>query len=437
MTDNDKKYSEALNKIHSLLQFGSRPGLDRIFKLLEKINNPQESLKFIHVAGTNGKGSVCAVLSSVLSQANYKTGLFISPYITDFCERIQINNTPISHALLCEAVDYIFPIVKLMEQDGDIITEFEFITAVAFYCFKKEGCDIVVLETGLGGLLDSTNTVKNTVCSVITSISLDHTAILGDTLEDIAYQKCGIIKDNSITVTSPQKECVLDTIKMIAKEKNNEIYFANDIKIDVISSSLDKTELSYGGLALDLHLLGEHQVDNAKTSLCTLLALKKNNVVTFSDTELQKGFLNALNPARFEVLCKKPVIVLDGAHNPDGVLSFKSGVENYSDNGKKILIIGMLKDKDSDSAIISLKGLFDKVFTVPVDNPRTDTAESLKNKFLAVCSDTTAFENPYVAIDNALVLLKDNNTSLFICGSLYLAGEIRPYLLDKIKELYK
>lgn len=422
-------YTEALSKIHSLLQFGSRPGLDRIQKLLTLIGNPQKSLKYIHVAGTNGKGSVCAVLSSVLTQSGNKTGLFISPYITDFCERIQINETPVSHTLLCEAVEYIFPFVLEMKENDEIITEFEFITAVAFYCFKKENCDIVVLETGLGGLLDCTNVIDAPLCSVITSISFDHTAILGNTLSEIAMQKCGIIKENSITVFSKQEKSVCEIIKSTAKAKHNAFYEADESRLSNIRFENDKTTFNFSVISFTLSLLGEHQIQNALTALTALFALKENKLINFSTAALQKGVENAKNPARFEIISKKPLVILDGAHNPDGVLSFKNGVIRYGLNDKKILIIGMLKDKDSDSAILHLKNLFDEIYCVPVDNPRSDNPEVLKQKFERFCDNVTAFDNPFKAIDKALCKLKNKDYSLFICGSLYLAGQIRPYLI--------
>lgn len=176
-------YENAVEKIHSLLTFGSRPGLDRMRILLDRLGNPQDRLKFIHIAGTNGKGSVCAMLSSALVAAGYKTGLFISPYITDFRERIQINNCMVSESVLTDAVEKTFPIIEQLREEGTIITEFEYVNALQFYIHANADCDIVVLETGMGGLLDCTNTIKSPLCAVITTIGLDHTAILGDTIE--------------------------------------------------------------------------------------------------------------------------------------------------------------------------------------------------------------------------------------------------------------
>ena len=211
-------YENALEKIHSLLTFGSRPGLDRILTLLDRMGNPQDKLKYIHVAGTNGKGSVCAMLSSVLVASGYKTGLFISPYITDFRERIQINNAMISKEELVSAVENTFPLVEQLQSEGIVITEFEYVNALQFYIHSKANCDIVVLETGMGGLLDCTNVIKAPLCSVITTIGLDHTAVLGDTIEKIAEQKCGIIKSGSYAVTSTQDNLAMQIIESTARK---------------------------------------------------------------------------------------------------------------------------------------------------------------------------------------------------------------------------
>ena len=207
-------YEKTLERIHYLNKFGSRPGLERIKMLLDMLGNPQDSLKFVHVAGTNGKGSVCQMISSVLKASGYKTGLFISPYVTDFRERIQIDNTLISKDDLCSVVDYVFSFVEMLREKDIIITEFEFVMAVSFEFFKRECVDAVVCETGLGGLLDCTNVIKPPLCAVLTSISLDHTDILGDTIEKIAEQKCGIIKSGSQVVSDIQG---LETKKIIEK----------------------------------------------------------------------------------------------------------------------------------------------------------------------------------------------------------------------------
>lgn len=425
-------YEQALNKIHSLDKFGSRPGLDRIQKLFDILGDNLLNQKFIHVAGTNGKGSTCQMISRVLNQSGYKTGLFISPYITDFCERIQINNEMISHDLLTNSVEHLFPILENLNNQGTIITEFEFLTALAFYVFKQQKCDIIVCETGLGGLLDSTNLITKPLCSVLTKIDLDHTAILGDTIELITQQKCGIIKDNSITITAHQDDTALEIIKQTALNKNNKLYFANDIKFSDISLSLDKTKFCYNDNALSMSLCGEHQLDNAKTAISTLYALKENKIIDFTEDDLKKGFCKAENPARFEKLCNSPVVVLDGAHNVNGISAFKNATQTFIKQ-KRALLIGMLKDKDIENSLSVIKDMFEVVFVTDIDNPRNMDCYELSDICRKYFEKVVVISNPKIAFDTAFDIAKENDYALCICGSLYLAGELRPHIKEKSK----
>lgn len=422
-------YEQAVEKIHSLLTFGSRPGLDRMRIFLEKLGNPQDKLKYIHIAGTNGKGSVCAVLSAVLAEAGYKTGLFISPYITDFRERIQINNQMISKEILADAVEKTFPIIEKLREDGVIITEFEYVNALQFYIHANENCDLVVLETGLGGLLDCTNTILPPLCSVITTIGLDHTAILGSTIEKIAWQKCGIIKSGSIAVTSKQTEGAMSVIECTCKSRNVPLFRSESAEIKVISESLESTVFEYDGEELELHLVGEHQLENAKTALTALKVLCDSGKINVSKKALKSGIAKAVNPARLELMRKNPVILLDGAHNPNGIEALSNAVKKYLPNQKRLCLMGMLADKDSAGSIKLLEGLFEEVITVTVDNPRTLTAQELAEKCRQHFPSVTAFDDNKKALGYALKKAEEKKIPLVICGSLYLAGELRPYLL--------
>ncbi|MBQ8057762.1 MAG: bifunctional folylpolyglutamate synthase/dihydrofolate synthase [Ruminococcus sp.] len=424
-------YEQALDKIHSLDKFGSRPGLQRIAKLFEMLGDDLLKQKFIHVAGTNGKGSTCFMLSNVLKESGYKTGLFISPYITDFCERIQINNEMIDKAVLTKAVEQLCPMLDKLNEQGIIITEFEFLTAVAFYIFKQENCDIIVCETGLGGLLDSTNLIKKPLCSVLTKIDLDHIAILGDTIELITEQKCGIIKENSITVSAIQNEISSEIIEDTAKSKNNKLYLASDIDFTDISMSIDGSEFTYGGTRLSLPLIGEHQLSNAKTAIATLNALKENGVIDYNDDNLSNGLKNVTNPARFEILSKSPVIVLDGAHNVNGMTAFKNATQRFTQD-KRALLIGMLEDKDVESSLSLLKGMFDVAVVTDVPNPRNMDCYKLADICKKYFDKVVVCSTPSLAFDTAYTLCTDNDYSLLICGSLYLAGELRPHILKKL-----
>lgn len=428
-------YNEALEKIHGLLHFGSRPGLDRMFNLLELIGNPQDKCKYVHIAGTNGKGSVSQMVSSILSEAQYKTGLFISPFITDFRERIQIDGEMIPKQKLADIVEYIYPFVEQMATNDEIITEFEFVNAIAFYYFAKENCEIVVLETGLGGLLDCTNTIKSPLCSVITPIDFDHTAVLGDTIEQITYQKCGIIKRDSDTVIAQQthKEVERQIVKDCVS-KHNMYHFAEDCKVQVKLSTLNGTIVEYKGKTFMLSLIGLHQISNLQTALAVIEVLKKEHYYDITPTDIEFGISKTSNPARFEVINQQnPTIILDGAHNPNGMEAFAKSVDKYT-SSPRILIIGMLKDKDINHSLDYIKGKFHTVFTLTVDNPRTmsntQLAEICKEKFENVIPCNT----PKEAIEKSLSLAKETNGTIMICGSLYLAGEIRPILMEKFKK---
>lgn len=422
-------YSEALENIHSLLSFGSRPGLDRVSELLRRMGNPQDKLRYIHVAGTNGKGSTCAMLSAILKAEGYKTGLFISPYITDFRERIQINNEPVSEETLTAAVEKTLPLVNQLRGEGIIITEFEYVNALEFYIHAEAKCDVVVLEVGMGGLLDCTNVILPPLCSVITAIGLDHTAILGDTVEAIAEQKCGILKKGSIAVTSKQDARAMGVIESTAEKLGIPILKSEDIEVEVKEISLKGSRFVYNNREITLPLAGDHQIENAKTALAAVEAVRKEGLLTISDSSIVEGMKNAVNPARLELLSEDPVVLLDGAHNPNGIEALKAAIDRFLPDTPIICVMGMLADKDIDSSIALLDGLFERVFTVPIDNPRALSADDLAKKFENHAKAVQPFESREDAFDAAYALAKGTDSAVLICGSLYLAGEIRPYIL--------
>ena len=424
-------YENALEKIHSLLSFGSRPGLDRMRELMRRLGDPQDKLRYIHIAGTNGKGSTCAVLSAVLVSAGCKTGLFISPYITDFRERMQINGRMIAKETLAEAVEQTFPVLEQLQSEGIVITEFEYVNALAFLIFAREGCDIVVLETGMGGLLDCTNVILPPLCCVITAIGLDHTAILGDTIEKIAAQKCGIIKSGSAVVTSPQEKAAMRVIEQTAAEKNVPLLKGEELPVKVLESSLKGSRFTLYGEEYTLRLAGRHQIENASSALTALFYLRKKKLLSFTASDVREGLKAAVNPARLELLREKPLVLLDGAHNPNGIAALEKAIADFLPGAPITCVMGMLADKDVDSSIALLKGLFRRVYTVPVSNPRALDADSLAEKFRRVYSDVTAFESAQSAFDKAEKVAAQENGAVLICGSLYLAGEIRPYILSR------
>jgi dihydrofolate synthase/folylpolyglutamate synthase len=425
-------YEVALEKIHSLLSFGSRPGLDRVLRLLDAMGNPQDKLKYVHVAGTNGKGSTCAMLSSVFIAAGYKTGLFISPYITDFRERIQINNAMISKQELASAVEQTFPLVEKLNKEGVIITEFEYVNALQFYIHAKAECDVVVLETGMGGLLDCTNVIKPPLCSIITTIGLDHTAVLGETIEEIAAQKCGILKQNSFAVTSKQDERAMSVIEKTARNIKIPLAKSESVELDIKSVSLSGSVFEYNGCEMHLGLAGEHQLENAKTALAAIEVLRLNGLMNITDSEIAQGFARAVNPARLELLSQNPVVVLDGAHNPNGIEALKRAIEQFLPNRYIICIMGMLADKDIESSLKLLEGAVNTIYTVPIDNPRALAPSSLTQKCAKYIDEVKTFESAEHAFDVAYEQAKRSGSAIVICGSLYLAGEIRPYIINKL-----
>ena len=424
-------YSNAIEKINSLLRFGSCPGLERISKLLELLGNPQDYLEFVHVAGTNGKGSTCNMLASVLTSASYKTGLFTSPFILNFRERIQIDNNMISEEDLTALTSKVFPFVEQMASNGEIITEFELITAIAFLYFYEQKCDIVVLETGLGGNFDATNVINTTLVSVITSISLDHTAVLGDTLELITAEKCGIIKPSKETVFYKQDDCVNQIVINSCNKKSNALHFANNTVLEIVSTSIFGTEFLYNNTLIKMSFIGAHQISNAKTALTTLNVLNRLGFKTTTQN-IVDGFAKLYVPARLELLSTSPIIFLDGSHNPDGLKYLSKTIKEYLPNKKILCLIGMLKDKDSITSLDYLQGLFSKVITLTPDNPRALDCHKLLENASDYFDDITAFDNKQDAIKYAMSISNEFD-AIIICGSLYLASELRPLILNYIK----
>lgn len=417
-------YEQALEKIHSLLSLGSRPGLDRMRKFMDRLGNPQNNLCYIHVAGTNGKGSVCAMLSSVLVAAGYKTGLFISPYITDFRERIQINNRMIDKEVLAQAVEETFPVLEQLRSEGTVITEFEYVNALQFYIHSRERCDVVVLETGMGGLLDCTNIIPPPLCAIITTIGLDHTAVLGDTLEEIAVQKCGIIKEDSAVVASAQCKEVMAVIEKTAHERRVPLMQSQSVSAEVLRADLRGTLFRSNGAELQIRLAGAHQLDNAKAVLAALQYLRLNDLLSITDASVRNGFFAAANPARLQLLRDDPIVLLDGAHNPNGAEALRAALRSFLQGKRLFAVNGMLADKDIDSVIGLFDGMFDSVFTVPVDNPRAISAQQLAEKWTAHCSRVQACDDPGQGVELAIESAKASDGAAVIFGSLYLAGEI-------------
>ena len=421
-------YEKAVKTIHSLLRFGIKPGLDRIKKLMSYMGNPQNGMKFVHVAGTSGKGSTSNMVASVLSSAHLKTGLFTSPFVVDFRERIQIDGRMIPQNALARITEALMPHVDSMARNGEIITEFELITAIAFVWFFEQKCDVVVLETGLGGRFDATNVIKSPIVSVITAISLDHTDILGDTVRKIAAEKCGIIKRSSVTVTySEQHPDALPVIMETCAAMNNRLVIPNFSSVRITSSSLSGTDFYYGGMELSLSLVGEHQVKNSITAIeAAKLCFEKLNVKP-KTAHFKRGLSAVRLPARIEVLSHSPIVILDGGHNPEkiGMLAklLKQHVKAKCITG----IIGMLRDKDVESSVSLIAPLLSRVYVAEIDNERALSSEAFADLLRKYCKVDI--------LDNSaekIILNLSDNDALVVCGSLYLCGQLRQKLINGI-----
>ena len=408
-------YTEALEYIHSICWTFTKPGLERISALCEKLGNPQDELKFIHVAGTNGKGSFCSMIDSVLRAAGYKTGLFTSPYIKVFNERMQFCGENISNEDLADITEYVKPYADSME---DKPTEFELITAIGFEYFKRKKCDVVILEAGMGGRLDSTNIIKSSLLSVITGISLDHTAFLGDTVEKIAAEKAGIIKENGDVLFGGNSKSVEEVIEAKAAEMNADYHFADKSSLDIVSSDLTGSTFNYFGYKeVNLPLLGLYQPWNAANVLCALEILKYKGF-TVSEKAIREGFLAARWPARFEIISRDPLIIFDGAHNPEGIETAVRSIKRYFGNQKVCILTGVMKDKDYNYIAGKFAEISDRAFTITPDNPRALPAEEYAKVLEGVRIKATSYASVASALEDAKKYAKETSTALLCLGSL-------------------
>lgn len=418
---------EALRMIHGLPRFHGGAGLERIRRLLRYLDNPQKRLRFIHVAGTNGKGSTCAMTASILQAAGYRTGLYISPYILNFRERMQVNGTMIPPETLGRLAERLRPEVNAMTAENGAPAEFELVTAIAMEWFAEMKCDVVVLEVGLGGRLDATNAIDTPLASVICTIDLDHTELLGHTREAIAVEKCGIIKPGGRTVCYPQPASVRAVIEQIARDRHNRFIMADPTEARVHSVSLNGTEMTFRGAAYHLPLLGMHQVCNAVTVLTMLDLLRQEGRLILSDEALQRGLAETTFPARLEIMGHHPTVLLDGAHNPSGVAALCAAVRQYLNGGPRIAVIGMLRDKDYADAIQPLIGLFSNMITLTPDSPRALDAATLAQTIRERGGRAVPYYDASAAIEEAK-RMAGSDGSVTVCGSLYLAAQLRPLL---------
>lgn len=423
--DKKMKKEEAIEYIHSVNWTFCKPGLERTAELCQRLNNPQNNLKFIHVAGTNGKGSFCSMLSSILIEQGYQVGLYTSPYIKCFNERMQVNGNLISDSELSEITEKIKPIADSME---DKPTEFELVTAIAFEYFNRHKCDYVVLECGLGGRLDSTNIISTSILSVITGIALDHTSILGDTIEQIATEKAGIIKEGVPCLWCGDNQEAKSVIEEKAKEKNAPFYSVSRDRLNVKKTTLDGTFFDFDDYKdVRINLLGSYQIVNATNVLSCVEILKKQGI-TIDEKNVLAGMEKARWSARFEKISNDPLVIFDGGHNPQGVDSCVESIKKYFGENKVIVITGVMADKDYSYIADRIGQIAWEVFCVTVDNPRALHADAYAKEFLRQNINVHASQSVEEAVKNALCKAKDNSKAVVCLGSLYMYSQVEHLL---------
>lgn len=433
----DKTNSKAaIEKIHKFERFGMILGLERMNSLLKLLGNPQDDLKIIHVAGTNGKGSICRYIYSVLQAGGYKTGLYTSPFLEVFNERIELDGNYISDEDLAVYTDRVLRCVETMTQRGEQSpTEFEVVTAIAFLYFKEKGCDYAIMEVGLGGSGDSTNVCKAPLISVIASISYDHTDRLGNTLAEIAGEKAGIIKEGCPVVTSAEAPEALEVIERKAEELGCMYFETRHVPYTVKSQDLGGSvfDVNIQGVTyenLEISMLGEHQIKNAICALAALSIIEERGDVSLHRDDIYKGFKAAKQIGRLEVMSaqeKVPVVIIDGAHNPDGAASLRKAMKEYMPDKKILMVTGMLADKDTESILREFTAITDRFIATEPENPRKLDSESLKDKIEAMGASCESIPDCREAVKAAAERGKDFDAVLY-AGSLYMIGAIRGLL---------
>ncbi len=414
---NKMTYDEALQYIHSVCWKGSRPGLERITELTKKLGNPQDDLKFIHVAGTNGKGSFCAMIANVLKSAGLKVGLFTSPYVLRFNERMKINGEDIPNDRLASLTERVKAVAEKM---SDVPTEFELITAIALEYFREEACDVVVFECGMGGRLDSTNVIKTPVLSVITGISLDHTAILGDTVEKIAREKAGIIKNGCPVLFCSDNKDAEAVIRKKAEECHSEYFCVDRSKSQIIDTSLDGTCFDFCDYKnVKIPLLGTYQPQNA-CNVLTAVDILKGVGFNIPVRAIYDGLSSVVWHARFEKLCDNPIIISDGGHNPEGISVAIDSIRTYFGDKKVIFVTGVMADKDYLYMAERMSEVASIAFCVRPDNPRALSAENFAEVFESFGVRSVACGSVSEAIEKARDVAVSENRPIVTLGSLYM-----------------
>ena len=416
---------EAMKFVEQASRFGIVPGLDSIRELCRRLKDPQKDLKFIHVAGTNGKGSVTTYIASVLQCAGYRIGRYISPVIFEYRERIQVNGRMITKKAMCYGMERIRDVCDEMTGEGlPHPTPFEIETALGFLYFREKNCDVVVLETGMGGRLDATNIVENTVAAVLTSISMDHRNYLGNTLGEIAWHKAGIMKRGCTVVSAPQSPEIMSVLQAYADELECPFVSLDMSMLSGVRYGLEKQRFSYGShRGLEISLAGKFQIENAALAVETLDALKEAGY-SVNEEQLRQGLARAEWPGRFTIIKKHPLFIADGAHNEDAARRLAESIDFYFTNRRIIFIMGVLRDKEYEKIIALTVKYAEHIITVtPPQNPRALSAYELAREAAGVHPSVTAVDSLEEAVEMSL-LLADKESVIIAFGSLSYLGRL-------------
>lgn len=431
-------YQEALEYLLNLDVFGWHPGLARIEKLMEVLGNPEKKMRFVHIGGTNGKGSTTAMLMSVLKENGYKTGMFTSPHLVSYCERMQINGQMIPERRLAELTTKVKEKIKVMTDQGyEHPTGFEVSTAIALLYFYEEKTDIAVIEVGLGGAIDSTNIITPVV-SIITNVTLDHMFYLGSTVKEIATVKAGIIKEGVPVITASENPDALNIIRNKAKKMHasylrigRELYY-NVLELKETGTRfLVKDDRGYS-IELCTPLVGAHQAVNGSTVMMAIKLLEKQGM-TFSDEKIQEGFKKTFWPARLELIGGKPKILLDSAHNYDGAVKLRLSLNTIYKYKKLIYVIGMLADKQRSKVLAKLGPLADSIVVTKPNSPRAGDWQAMYKEAKNYTHDVYMDESIEGAVDKALSIASEDDL-VCIAGSIYMVAYAREYILNLYKK---
>lgn len=417
-------YGEALEYLSSVGMLGGRPGLERMAVLLEDLGHPERDLLFLHVAGTNGKGSTAALLSSCLRQAGYRVGLFTSPHLVRYNERFRINGTPLSDEALARALSRVRPAAERLPETP---TQFELLTCAALVAFREAGCEAAVLEVGLGGRLDATNAIPTSEVSVITRIGLDHTELLGDTLEKISWEKAGIVKPGGQVVLGDHTPSVVRVVEEVCRERGAALRLASPAL--PLERSLEGQFFRWGAYdRLPLSLLGAHQLQNAATAL-TALELLRERGWRIPETAVRRGLETAVWPGRMEPAGRRPCILIDGGHNRQGAEAIAATLRDYFPGSRCRFLLGVLGDKDVHGILQALVPLAEEIAAVTPDSPRALPAQALCRRLREDFQflNATAWPGPEAALSHLRSCAAEEDV-ICVCGSLYMIGRVRALL---------